>query len=791
MAIHRPYQSAPAPHQVVAHRPPPPPWNRPEGVPLAAIGPFDRRRGSRDRVCEENAAWLAARKALWRAIAVRKNRPWPADNPAFEPEGGNCSDVDDDEDNFEDDPGHGRFRPPPPPWNRPLGVPDAADVAGPFDHHGRGGGGGGGGSGLFRKPYNPSAWLRARQQLWRTLAARNHHPWPSDNPDFVPEEDVDAEESQDPLAKSHEWLSWLHAHKTHWQHLKSRRLHGQKLVDNANESGTCAGSSSSSSSSHQNSNGNGNGNGDEIFSWFFLCSCGIENAVDFDDGTSQWECPRCHKWAHAACARAWHKQAGVQRRVTQHNYRACFACTQLEECEARDGGSSLLLVQPQQPPPSFPTPPPSLHPSASPVRVSTPPPLPVESSLVGVCAAPASNEHRSTAAAAAALVPPPRAPSERKRRARGRAVFADVGGKQVKLVLHSPPSAEEASNGTNGHYNNSRSGNGHGSACSDEASALVPSPSVHAPLLRPHQAPASATLTAGAALASSQQLTVGGRWLSFVEDLPDDVLASILQLGGLPCAAQLLLVSLRWANKLKRRQDLWRVLCWSKASWRSTLPSRPRKPWYSVFVAALAKSEKARRAQSDDLLRSAHATLKGGDQVASLRKLVDHGMATFAFDPNHQSGVLFERNSLLNLAVLLGRPKAVHYLVVECRASPNLQDHGGFSALMGAAWRGDLGLVRLLLHFGGDPTLRGHSHYSGGIKVNGPWHNAAGWAEVRKHEDVAALLREWESADPLMLAKVKARAVAAALASSVAAASNSASSANALAPAGTPLPLAN
>lgn len=355
-------------------------------------------------------------------------------------------------------------------------------------------------------------------------------------------------------------------------------------------------------------------------------------------------------------------------------------------------------------------------------------------------------------------------------------MFVDVGGKQVKLVLKAPALAEEASSDTNDHLyrNSSRGSSGRGK----KSNAWVPVPSAQAPRLQPrHHVPAP-TLLASAAVASSQQLTVGGRWLTFIEDLPDDLLASILQLGGLPCAAHLLLVSLRWANKLKRRHDLWRVLCWSKATWRPTLPSRPRKPWCSVFIAALAKSERARRAQSDDLLRAAHTTLKGGDQVASLRKLVDHGMKTFAFDPNHQSGVLFERNSLLNLAVLLGRPKAVQYLVVECRASPNLQDHGGFSALMGAAWRGDLSLVRLLLHFGGDPTLKGHSHYSGGIKVNGPWHNAAGWAEVRKHEDVAALLREWESADPLVVAKVKARAVATAIAnSSAAAASNSASTA--------------
>jgi hypothetical protein len=275
---------------------------------------------------------------------------------------------------------------------------------------------------------------------------------------------------------------------------------------------------------------------------------------------------------------------------------------------------------------------------------------------------------------------------------------------------------------------------------------------------------------------------VGAKWLAFVEDLPDDLLCSVLQLGGLPAAAHLLLVSRRWATKLKRRHDLWRALCLGKLEWRATLPTRPRKPWCSVFVAALARSERARRAQSDELLRQAHAALKGGDHAATLRKLVDAGVRTFAFDPDHQSGVLFERNSLLNLAVLLGRPKAATYLAVECRASPNLQDHGGFSALMGAAWRGDTSLVRLLLHFGGDPSLQGHSHYSGGIKLHGPWHDAAGWAAARHHAEVAAVLREWAAADPVVKTKVKARAVAAAVAS--AAAANAAAAGSAASPAG-------
>jgi hypothetical protein len=89
---------------------------------------------------------------------------------------------------------------------------------------------------------------------------------------------------------------------------------------------------------------------------------------------------------------------------------------------------------------------------------------------------------------------------------------------------------------------------------------------------------------------------------------------------------------------------------------------------------------------------------------------------------------------------------------------------------MSAAWSGNVGLVRLLLHFGGDHRAVGQSHFSGGIKVRGPRLDAAGWAESRGFTDVAALLRSWASADPGVVAKIRLKAAAAAKAAAKAAA---------------------
>mmetsp|Transcript_13830 Transcript_13830/g.32818 ORF Transcript_13830/g.32818 Transcript_13830/m.32818 type:complete len:123 (+) Transcript_13830:202-570(+) len=88
---------------------------------------------------------------------------------------------------------------------------------------------------------------------------------------------------------------------------------------------------------------------------------------------------------------------------------------------------------------------------------------------------------------------------------------------------------------------------------------------------------------------------------------------------------------------------------------------------------------------------------------------------------------------------------------------------------MEAAWSGSLALVRLLLAFGGDTEPTGHSHFSGGIKVNGPWLDAAGWADARGHAETAEHLRRWAQAPPEVRQRLAARARATAKAAAKAA----------------------
>jgi hypothetical protein len=274
----------------------------------------------------------------------------------------------------------------------------------------------------------------------------------------------------------------------------------------------------------------------------------------------------------------------------------------------------------------------------------------------------------------------------------------------------------------------------------------------------------------GATVDGTVAHSAGGRWL-VSEALPDDALLDVLAYCGDGASASgLLRVSLRWALRLRKRQAMWRALCLraSAGAWRGRLPSRPRKPWCDVFAEFLGREEAERRRRSDEVLRKAESAFRGSDNVVAVRKLVDAAKAAFGFSVDHQSGVLFESNPLLNLAVLKGkRHKVAQYLLVECGASVHLADRGGFTPLLDAAFSGDLVLVRLLLAFGADPEAKGHSHFSGGIKTVEL--DAVGWAAAKGHAEAEKHLREWLAADPAVIASVAKRARAAATATATAA----------------------
>ena len=241
--------------------------------------------------------------------------------------------------------------------------------------------------------------------------------------------------------------------------------------------------------------------------------------------------------------------------------------------------------------------------------------------------------------------------------------------------------------------------------------------------------------------------------------MPDDSILGILRFLRPTYTIQLLLVSRRWGLRMRKRDNLWQVLCLEQAQWRNQLPKRPRRPWVDIYSTMLERDEAKRNLKSDEVLRKANTIIRKGDNLASLQKLVEIAENDFGFSINHQSSILLERNPLLNLAILHPLPKKavrskiIEWLVVEKNVHVNLVDKGGFTALMNAAWAGHRSTVVLLLNYGADVTQRGHSHFSGGIKT--VERSAEEWARERKHLEVATLIQQWTKSPPEMIAKVK------------------------------------
>jgi hypothetical protein len=232
-----------------------------------------------------------------------------------------------------------------------------------------------------------------------------------------------------------------------------------------------------------------------------------------------------------------------------------------------------------------------------------------------------------------------------------------------------------------------------------------------------------------------------------VDDLPDDSLVGVLRFMKPLGAVRLLQVSRRWALRLRRRNDLWQMLCLERAAWRAQLPKRPRKPWVDIFLTMLRKEVEQRNGKSDEVMKKANVIIKKGDNLASLQKLVEAAEEAFDFSVNYQSPIIMERNPLLNLAILhplpkkAERTKIIEWLVLKKKAHVNLADKGGFTPLLDAAFTGHKATVLLLLNHGADPAMKGHSHFSGGIKTTE--RTAEEWATINKHEEVASLIKTW------------------------------------------------
>lgn len=219
---------------------------------------------------------------------------------------------------------------------------------------------------------------------------------------------------------------------------------------------------------------------------------------------------------------------------------------------------------------------------------------------------------------------------------------------------------------------------------------------------------------------------------------PDDIVAHTLQYLK-PCEhGNLLCISKKFAAGLISRSRTWQQLCPS----RWCLPRRPRKPWHELYLSKLRMEAMASRKMWDDLVSKVSDVLLKGDQLKVVMKLIEKAERKFSFTSDYTSGVVCERNSILNLAVIHQRHKVVHWLIEEKKADIETSDRGHFTPLMNAAWGGDRHLVRCLLSQGADRSKIGTGHYTEALaSVDFAGLTAEGWAREKGHGDIAELIR--------------------------------------------------
>ena len=219
---------------------------------------------------------------------------------------------------------------------------------------------------------------------------------------------------------------------------------------------------------------------------------------------------------------------------------------------------------------------------------------------------------------------------------------------------------------------------------------------------------------------------------------PDDPLAHCLSYLDPLEHGKLLCINKGARKVLMTRDKMWRQLC--PEHW--VLPRRPRKPWHELYLGLLKRETEQSRKRWDDLLSKASSILFKRDELQSLEKLVRKGEKDFQFDVNYTSGVVCERNSLLNLATIQGRHKVVRWLVEVKGADIETYDRGNFTPLLNAAWAGDRYLVRFLMSKGADRSKIGMFHYT--KPLSSPDFKGLtpeGWATEKGFDDIAKLIR--------------------------------------------------
>lgn len=242
-------------------------------------------------------------------------------------------------------------------------------------------------------------------------------------------------------------------------------------------------------------------------------------------------------------------------------------------------------------------------------------------------------------------------------------------------------------------------------------------------------------------VSSDSDATLGEMDISWVFDsqlgAPDDVIVNMMRYL-LPCEhGNLLCLSYTTNAQFKQRDEVWKSLC--PTHW--TMPRRPRKSWAAMYIRKIRDEEEAFRKKSDGLLVKADVIIEKGDQLNKLQALVKKGVKDFDFDKDYTSGVVLERNSLLNLAVISGRHRISKWLIEEMGADIETCDRGEFTPLLNASWNGDKHLVRYLLARQANRTKIGYNHSSQGLAPpNFEGLTAEGWARKRGHDELAELI---------------------------------------------------
>ena len=220
--------------------------------------------------------------------------------------------------------------------------------------------------------------------------------------------------------------------------------------------------------------------------------------------------------------------------------------------------------------------------------------------------------------------------------------------------------------------------------------------------------------------------------------IPDDSVFYLLTFLDIAEHWKFLCISINTNRNIIERTMMWKSLC--PSHWN--LPRRPRRAWHVIYLIKIREEEEERRKLSDDILIRAQRLFVKGDPIQAFEKLITKAEQKFNFDINYCSGVVQERNSVLNLAVIEGRHRCAKWLIEKRSANIETYDRGQFTPLLNAAWRGDKVMVRYLLGQWADRTKLGTYHCTQGLAPsNFDGLTAEGWARKRGHDSLAALIQ--------------------------------------------------